>query len=109
VPFTPDDSPAYAVALFDYWTANSTSVRLFSWRNVELTTTPTSEDATYREMIRLLDATGTPAAAGIPADHLLALVFAMLLAWAIPADVFIDRETRNWMRVGPPSGPRSNA
>lgn len=88
VPFTPDDLPRYAVALFDYWMENPTSVRLFSWRNIEVTTTPATEDATYREMIRQVDATGAPAAAGVPADHLLALVFSLLLAWAIPADVF---------------------
>jgi AcrR family transcriptional regulator len=88
VPFTPDNLPGYAVALFDYWMQNSTSLRLFSWRNVELSTTPASEDATYRKMIRQVNATGAPAAAGVSAAHLLALVFAVLLAWAIPADVF---------------------
>ncbi len=88
VPFTPGALPDYAVALFDYWMQNSASLRLFSWRNIELSATPASEDATYREMIRQVDATGTAAAAGLPADHLLALLFALLLAWAIPADVF---------------------
>jgi AcrR family transcriptional regulator len=88
VPFTPDDLPDYAVRLFDYWMANPTSLRLFSWRNVEVSTTPASEDATYRDMIQQVEATGVPATAGLPADHLLALLFAMLLAWAIPADAF---------------------
>jgi AcrR family transcriptional regulator len=88
VPFTPENLPEYAVHLFDYWMENPPSLRLFSWRNVEVTTTPASEDATYREMIRQVDATGAATAAGVPADHLLALVFSLLLAWAIPADVF---------------------
>jgi AcrR family transcriptional regulator len=88
VPFTPNDLPDYAVRLFDYWMANPTSLRLFSWRNVEVSTTPASEDATYRDMIRQVEASGAPATAGLPADHLLALLFAMLLAWAIPADAF---------------------
>ncbi|SDP18222.1 DNA-binding transcriptional regulator, AcrR family [Nakamurella panacisegetis] len=88
VPFTPGSLPDYAVALFDYWMQNSTSLRLFSWRNIELNATPASEDATYREMIRQVEAAGAAATAGLPADHLLALMFALLLAWAIPADVF---------------------
>ena len=87
MPFTPDDLPDYAFALFDYWTNNPTSFRLFSWRNVELNATPAAEDATYRDMIQR-STPPRPCSTGLPADHLLALLFAMLLAWAIPADVF---------------------
>jgi AcrR family transcriptional regulator len=88
VTFTPDDLPGYAVRLFDYWMQNPSAVRLFSWRNIERNAAPAFEDATYRDMIAQLAATKTSAASGLRADHLLALVFAVLLAWAIPADVF---------------------
>ena len=88
VPFTPDDLPDYAVRLFDYWMQNASAVRLFSWRNIERDTAPPFEDSTYRNMISEVAAAKSAAASGLPADHLLALVFAVLLAWAIPAEAF---------------------
>jgi AcrR family transcriptional regulator len=88
VMFTPEDLPDYAVRLFDYWMQNSSAVRLFSWRNIERNTAPAFEDSTYRDMISQVAATPAAQASGLPPDHLLALVFAVLLAWAIPADVF---------------------
>ena len=90
VEFTPDDLPGYAVRLYDFWMADTTSLRLFSWRNVELTTTPEFEDATYRQMIAAIEATSVQRAAGMPASHLLAFVFALVLAWAIPAPAFAE-------------------
>ena len=90
VEFTPMDLPGYAVRLYDFWTTDTTSLRLFSWRNVELTSTPEFEDATYRQMITALEATGVHRTAGIPASHLLAFVFALVLAWAIPAPAFAE-------------------
>jgi AcrR family transcriptional regulator len=89
VPFTPNDLPGYAVRLFDYWSTDPTSVRLFSWRNVELGSAPQLENETYREMIGEIEASGAVTRAGIPATHLLALLFSVLLAWAIPADVYL--------------------
>lgn len=47
-----------------------------------------AEDSTYRDMISQVAASKTAAASGLPADHLLALLSAILLAWPIPADVF---------------------
>lgn len=88
VPFTPDDLPGYAVRLFDHWLQSPTSMRLFSWRNVEVSGVPEYEDSTYRQMINLIEANGVAARAQLPAGHVLALVFAVLLAWVIPADVF---------------------
>lgn len=88
VEFTPEDLPGYAVRLYDFWTTDTTSLRLFSWRNVELTATPKFEDATYRQMINAIDATGIHRAAGLPAADVLACVFALTLAWAIPATAF---------------------
>ncbi|OII34886.1 hypothetical protein BIU98_02715 [Curtobacterium sp. MMLR14_010] len=90
VEFTPDDLPGYAVRLYDHWMTDTTSLRLFSWRNVELTTAPEFEDATYRQMIAAIEATGVQRAAGMPASHLLAFVFALVLAWAIPAPAFAE-------------------
>lgn len=88
VTFTPDDLPDYAVRLFDYWMQNPSAVRLFSWRNIERNTTPAFEDSTYRDMASQLADSETARASALPATHLLALLFAVLLAWAIPADVF---------------------
>ena len=86
VPFTPEDMSDYAVRLFDYWTEHPASVRLFAWRNIELAHAPASEDETYHQMIASIEAVGADRTAGLPAAHVLALVFAVLLAWAIPAD-----------------------
>lgn len=88
VTFTPDDLPDYAVRLFDYWMQNPSAVRLFSWRNIEQNTTPAFEDSTYRDMVSQIAAAETAKASGLPATHLLALLFAVLLAWVIPADIF---------------------
>lgn len=88
VPFTPNDLPDYAVRLFDHWVEDPTSMRLFSWRNVEVTGVPDFEDNTYREMIDKIEVNGTARRAQLPAEHVLALVFAVLLAWVIPAEVF---------------------
>lgn len=88
VPFTPDDLPDYAVRLFDHWVDDPTSMRLFSWRNVEVSGVPEFEDNTYRGMINQIEANGTAQRAQLPAGHVLALVFAVLLAWVIPAEVF---------------------
>jgi AcrR family transcriptional regulator len=88
VPFTPDDLGEYAVRLFDFWMDDATSLRLFSWRNVELDATPQFEDATYRAMIDQIASSSVAATAQLPPAHLLAFVFALVLAWAIPSDVF---------------------
>jgi AcrR family transcriptional regulator len=88
VDFTPEDLPGYAVGLYDFWRSDVTSLRLFSWRNVEASTVPDFEDATYREMIGAIARTPAARRSGIPDDHLLAFVFAIVLAWAIPAAVF---------------------
>ncbi|MEO7017763.1 MAG: TetR family transcriptional regulator [Leifsonia sp.] len=88
VPFTQDDLPGYAVSLFDYWTLEPTAVRLFSWRNLEVDAAPQFEDETYRGMIQQIEESGASERAGLPAPHVLALLFAVLLAWAIPADAF---------------------
>ena len=93
VDFTPDDLPGYAVRLYDFWSTDTTSLRLFSWRNVELTSTPEFEDTTYRQMIAAIEATGVHRAAGIPAADVLAFVFALVLAWAIPATAFAARDS----------------
>lgn len=85
VPFEAADLAGYAVRLHDYWVAQPTSVRLFSWRNVELGHAPQFEDETYRSMIEQIERAGAAEKAGVPAAHLLALTFAVLLAWSIPA------------------------
>lgn len=93
VAFTPNDLPGYAVRLFDFWTHDATSLRLFSWRNVELSSAPDFENDTYEQMITALEQAGADRAAGMPAAHLLAFVFALVLAWAIPAQAFNDPDT----------------
>jgi AcrR family transcriptional regulator len=88
VTFTPDDLPDYAVRLFDFWTADTTSLRLFSWRNVELSSAPAFEDSTYRAMIDEIATVSGAGSSQLPPAHVLAFVFALVLAWVIPADVF---------------------
>lgn len=88
VPFTPDDLSDYAVRLFDFWTNDATSLRLFSWRNVESDSVPKFEDTTYRSMIDQIAEVRAAGSADVPPAHLLAFVFAIVLAWAIPASVF---------------------
>jgi AcrR family transcriptional regulator len=88
VPFTAGDLPGYAVQLFDYWMANPVAVRLFAWRNIEESHAPQFENETYRRMVEAIESAGGDRRAGLPADHLLALLFAVLLAWAIPAETF---------------------
>lgn len=88
VPFTPDDLADYAARLFDFWTNDVTSLRLFSWRNVEIATAPQFEDGTYRAMIEQIADAPSTSVTRLPPAHLLAFVFALVLAWAIPADVF---------------------
>lgn len=88
VPFTAHDLPEYAVRLFDFWMSDTTSLRLFSWRNVELDTASQLEDVTHRAMIQQVTDAPDISTAQLPPSHILAFVFALVLAWAIPADAF---------------------
>lgn len=99
VPFTPDDLPGYAVALFDFWMADTTSLRLFSWRNIEASNVPEAENATYALMITAIEHSQTGHAASVPARHVLAFVFALVLAWAIPAQAFQGDDAATELRL----------
>jgi hypothetical protein len=55
---------------------------------LEVDAAPQFEDETYRGMIQQIEESGASERANIPAAHVLALLFAVLLAWAIPADAF---------------------
>lgn len=88
VEFTPADLPGYAVRLFDFWMSDATSLRLFSWRNVETSQVLDFENTTYEQMIAAVGDSAAGRAAALPPGHVLAFVFALVLAWAIPAPVF---------------------
>jgi AcrR family transcriptional regulator len=88
VNFTPDDLAGYAAQLFDFWMDDTTSLRLFSWRNVETGSVPEFENTTYEHMIKEIAQSPIGQETGLPPAHVLAFIFALVLAWAIPAQAF---------------------
>lgn len=75
VPFTPEDLPGYAGALFDYFLANQQLLRLAAWRQLERPGVIESEVAAYRPKVEALGAVRPE-----PVD-LLALVLGLAGAW----------------------------
>lgn len=92
VDFTPNDLPDYAVRLFDFWMSDTTSLRLFSWRNVETSSVPEFENTSYEQMIAAIRQSKTARMSALPPGHVLAFVFALVLAWAIPAQAFREAD-----------------
>jgi AcrR family transcriptional regulator len=83
VPFTADDLPAYASALFDYLLAEPRLLRLVTWHQLERPSANLAEQDAYRSKLRALaDAQkqGAITTTLEPVD-LLALVLGQVTAW----------------------------
>jgi AcrR family transcriptional regulator len=84
VPFTPDDLPGYAGALFDAFTESPELVRLTQWKWLERTTPSPAEIASYRDKARALrSATGLPSESA--AIDVLLIVIAVSSVWSTTA------------------------
>ncbi|MDT7697169.1 MAG: hypothetical protein QOI75_6536 [Pseudonocardiales bacterium] len=82
VPFTPDDLPGYAGALFDALADSPELVRLTQWKWLERADASAEEVESYRAKARaLVTATGGPLAEVAAIDTLL-LVLALSTAWS---------------------------
>jgi AcrR family transcriptional regulator len=83
VPFTPDDLPGYAGALFDRLARQPKVLRLATWRNFERAAASDPERASYARKVAAIKAAqkaGTVDAA-IPAADLLAMLMALVTSW----------------------------
>jgi AcrR family transcriptional regulator len=83
VPFTPDDLPGYAGALFDHLAGESKVLRLATWRNFERSAASDAERASYAGKVAAIKAAqkaGTVDAA-IPAADLLAMLMSLVTSW----------------------------
>jgi AcrR family transcriptional regulator len=82
VPFTPDDLPGYAGALFDALADSPELVRLTQWKWLERADASAEEVESYRAKARaLVTAVGGPLAEVAAVDTLL-LVLALSTAWS---------------------------
>lgn len=77
VPFTPDDLPGYAGALFDHLVSQPQLLRLAVWQRLERPEPAEAEVVSYRAQV---DALATRDAPYPPAD-LLALVLGLAASW----------------------------
>jgi AcrR family transcriptional regulator len=83
VPFTADDLPAYAAALFDFAVAHPQLVRLVRWHQLERPGVMNQLPATAASNMRKLDKLGAAQKAGkvsaaLPADQLFALLLTLI-------------------------------
>lgn len=76
VPFTPDDLPGYAGALFDYLMATPAILRLITWAGLERPDATDAEVAAYRPKVDALDERYDRDGADV-----LALVLGLVTAW----------------------------
>jgi len=82
VPFTPDDLPGYAGALFDWVAAHPEALRLNAWKKLERPDPATAEMDIYRPKLAALAALPGqgPLPGATPAD-ILALIIGLATAW----------------------------
>jgi AcrR family transcriptional regulator len=83
VPFTPEDLPGYAGALFDQLAGQPKVLQLATWRNFERTGASERERASYASKIAAIRASqraGTVDAA-IAAPDLLAMLMSLVTSW----------------------------
>lgn len=76
VPFTPDDLPGYAGALFDYLMAAPSILRVITWAGLERPHATDAEIRTYRPKIEALNDRYNRSGADV-----LALVLGLVTAW----------------------------
>jgi AcrR family transcriptional regulator len=85
VPFTPEDLPGYAGALFDRLVEQPKVVRLATWRNFERTTSSEQERVSYGSKLAAIKAAqkaGTVDATICAAD-LLAMLMSLVTSWLL--------------------------
>jgi AcrR family transcriptional regulator len=83
VPFTPEDLPGYAGALFDQLAGQPKVLRLATWRNFDRAAASEPERASYGRKVAAIKAAqkaGT-ADAAIPAADLLAMIMSLVTSW----------------------------
>jgi AcrR family transcriptional regulator len=83
VPFTPEDLPGYAGALFDRLVGEPKVVRLSTWRNFERASASESERASYGGKVAAIKAAQKAGKvdAAIPAADLLAMTMSLVTSW----------------------------
>ena len=83
VPFTPEDLPGYAGALFDHLVAHPQHLRLAYWSKLERPVAIPSERQSYRAKVEALAERRrqSPSAAGIAPIDVFALVLGLTTAW----------------------------
>ncbi|MGV0584731.1 TetR family transcriptional regulator [Mycobacteroides chelonae] len=80
VPFTPDDLPGYAGALFDHLIKHPEHLRLATWAQLERPVAGPAETAAYAAKIKAIAETSPPSGCAEPAD-ILALTLGLTTAW----------------------------
>jgi AcrR family transcriptional regulator len=83
VPFTPEDLPGYAGALFDRLADEPKVLQLATWRNFERTAASEHERASYASKIAAIKAAQRAGAvdAAIAAPDLLAMLMSIVTSW----------------------------
>ncbi|ORA59058.1 TetR family transcriptional regulator [Mycobacteroides franklinii] len=80
VPFTPDDLPGYAGALFDHLIEHPEHLRLATWAQLERPVAGPAETAAYAAKVQSIAETRLPTGDMEPAD-ILALTLGLTTAW----------------------------
>lgn len=80
VPFTPDDLPGYAGALFDHLIEHPEHLRLATWAQLERPAAGPAETAAYTAKVKAIAETQPTAGDVEPAD-ILALLLGLTTAW----------------------------
>lgn len=80
VPFTPEDLPGYAGALFDHLIKHPEHLRLATWAQLERPMAGPAETAAYGAKVQAIAETHSPASDVEPAD-ILALTLGLTTAW----------------------------
>jgi AcrR family transcriptional regulator len=83
VPFTAEDLPGYAGALFDRLVGQPKVLRLATWRNFERASASDSERASYGGKVAAIKTAQKAGAvdAAVPAADLLAMIMSLVTSW----------------------------
>jgi AcrR family transcriptional regulator len=87
VPFTPEDLPGYAGALFDQLAADPQVLRLAAWRTFQREGASEAERASYAGKVRAIAAAQKAGRldGAIPAADVLAMVMSLVTSWLTAA------------------------
>ena len=81
VPFTPEDLPGFAGALFDFLVAHPTEIRIDAWRRLERPTNTDFERRIFAEKIAALDEVRGSSSPSPTSADLLVRVIAITWSW----------------------------